>query len=91
MGASGGGNISVSMNMSLSAPFQVAGPRPLPRVGTCKNSNRDDRPVCWGLKFGQILFFLGGGGAGNWHYFLGVTSAFLGVRQNPELCFGYQH
>ena len=76
METSGEGNFSVSMNTSSSAPFQEE------RLGlglyvgdcTCKNSNRDARPVFLGFK----SFFLGGS-LENWRYVLGYVK--LGLQE----------
>ena len=64
MEASSEGNFSVSMNTSLSAPFQEErlGLGLYPRRGvTCKNSNEDARPYFWVWNLGRSWFFLEGG------------------------------
>ena len=61
--------------MSSSALFQEErlGVDLCPGGSTCKSSNGDGLSNFLGLKFGQILFFLGG--VENWRYFFRLHKA----------------
>ena len=59
------------------------------RGGTCQNFDRDDRPIFWGLKFGQILFFWLGiiKFVSYFSEFRKISAIFLGLTKF-QLCFG---
>ena len=86
MEASGEGNFFVSTNTSSSAPFQEErlGLGLYPGECKCKNSNGDARPIFLGLKFGQILFFLGGG-VENWCYCFRLCKATARSTFSPAI------
>ena len=54
--------------------------------GTCQNFDRDARPICLGLKFGQILFFWVGKLFSYFSGFCKISAIFLGLT-NFQLFF----
>ena len=57
-----------------------------PRGGTCRNFDRDARPIFLGLKFGQILFFWIGKFFSCFSGFRKIYAIFLGLT-NFQLFF----
>ena len=55
--------------------------------GTCQNFDRDARPICLGLKFGQILFFWVGKFFSYFSWFCKISAILLGLT-NFQLFFG---
>ena len=78
----------------MSAPFQgerLGLARPLPGGIHVKIQTGMAHPVLLGLKFGQILFFWGGGGFENWHYFFRLHKATATVALfHPRLQCNFQ-
>ena len=66
MEASGDGNFFVKYEHVFKSLFQEERLGLGLYPGTCKNSNGNARPIFFGLKCGQILFFSGGVGVGGW-------------------------
>ena len=77
----------------MSAPFQAERlglARPLPGGVHSKIQTGMARPVLLGLKFGQILFF-SGGGFENWRYFFRLHKATATVALfHPRLQCNFQ-